>query len=163
MWINRIASTFIAGVMRLIGVDLDDLHADLAEIDENLIRCNLTSARKATAVTRRKAIYLELDPETAAGAAGGHAKHGAASDNLSFAESTANATAKDRRTIERAAARGEALGDDLNDIAGTSLDKGVELDALSKTGQSTPICRSPHAKFNENYGRGSCRNQNQSL
>jgi hypothetical protein len=31
-----------------------------------------------------------------------------------------------RRTVERAAARGEALGDDLNDIAGTSLDKGVE-------------------------------------
>jgi hypothetical protein len=30
-----------------------------------------------------------------------------------------------------AAARGEALRDDLNDIAGTSLDKG-ELDALAK-------------------------------
>jgi hypothetical protein len=26
----------------------------------------------------------------------------------------------------------EALGDDLTDIAGTSLDKGVELDALAK-------------------------------
>jgi hypothetical protein len=104
----------------------------LAEIDENLIRCNLTSAQEAAAVTRRKAIYLELYPETAAGAAGGHAKHGSASDNLSFAESTAGATGKDRRTIERAAARGEALGDDLNDIAGTSLDKGVELDALAK-------------------------------
>jgi len=31
-----------------------------------------------------------------------------------------------------AAARGEALGDDLSVIAGTSLDKGVELDALAK-------------------------------
>src|SRR5208283_533106 len=32
----------------------------------------------------------------------------------------------------RASARGEALGDDLGQVAGTSLDKGVELDALAK-------------------------------
>ena len=30
-------------------------------------------------------------------------------------------------------ARGEALGDDLAAVTGTSLDKGVELDALAKT------------------------------
>ena len=34
--------------------------------------------------------------------------------------------------IRRAAARGEALGDDLGAVTGTSLDKGVELDALAK-------------------------------
>ncbi len=113
-------------------IETDDLHAELAEIDENLIRCNLTPAQEASAVFRRKFIYEQLHPETKAGAAGGHAKHGSASDNLSFAESTAAATGKDKRTVERAAARGEALGDDLNDIAGTSLDKGVELDALAK-------------------------------
>jgi hypothetical protein len=82
-------------------------------------------------IFRRKAIYEELHPETKAGAAGGHAKHGSASDNLSFAASTADATGKDRRTVERAAARGEALGDDLGAVTGTSLDKGVELDALA--------------------------------
>lgn len=32
----------------------------------------------------------------------------------------------------RAAARGESLGDDLAAVTGTSLDKGVELDALAK-------------------------------
>jgi hypothetical protein len=53
------------------------------------------------------------------------------SDNLSFTISTAAATGKDRRTVERAAARGEALGDDLGAVTGTSLDKGVELDALA--------------------------------
>src|SRR5208283_2901076 len=31
-----------------------------------------------------------------------------------------------------ASARGEALGDDLGQVAGTSLDKGVELDALAR-------------------------------
>jgi hypothetical protein len=54
------------------------------------------------------------------------------SDNLSFATATAKATGVDKRKIERAAARGEALGDDLSAVAGTSLDKGVELDALAK-------------------------------
>jgi hypothetical protein len=43
-----------------------------------------------------------------------------------FADATADATGKTDRAIRMAAARGEALGDDLNDIAGISLDKGVE-------------------------------------
>ena len=47
-----------------------------------------------------------------------------------FTAATAKATGKAERTVRAAAARGEALGDDLLDIAGTSLDKGVELDAL---------------------------------
>ncbi|RNJ50293.1 hypothetical protein D1O30_12480 [Methylocystis hirsuta] len=54
---------------------------------------------------------------------------------MSFASETSKATGKDKRSIERAAARGAALGDDLNAIAGTSLDKGVELDALAKVSE----------------------------
>jgi hypothetical protein len=81
---------------------------------------------------RRKAIYEELHPETRADSFKGNRHTGSlASDNLSFAESTADATGKDRRSVERAAARGEALGEDLHSVAGTSLDKGVELDALA--------------------------------
>ena len=49
-----------------------------------------------------------------------------------FTAATADATGKDERTIRRAAARGEALGDDLGAVTETSLDKGVELDALAK-------------------------------
>ncbi len=37
-------------------VSFDDLHAQLAEIDENLVRANLTSARELTAIRNRKAI-----------------------------------------------------------------------------------------------------------
>jgi hypothetical protein len=81
-------------------------------------------------IFRRKAIYEELHPETKAGANASTARK--TSDNLSFVSSTADATGKDRRTVERAAARGEALGDDLGAVTGTSLDKGVELDALAK-------------------------------
>lgn len=54
-----------------------------------------------------------------------------ANDNLSFASSTAKAIGKDVRTVERNAARGEALGEDLKRVTGTSLDKRVELDALA--------------------------------
>ncbi len=112
---------------------MDDLHAELAEIDENLIRCQLTPAQEASAIFRRKAIYEALHPET---------KHGGDRksdqvDNLAtrserFTAATSDATGKDERTVRRAAARGEALGDDLEAVAGTSLDKGVELDALAK-------------------------------
>jgi ParB family chromosome partitioning protein len=65
------------------------------------------------AIARRKAIYEELHPETKAGVAGGLARQGSANEKSAFAESTSDATGKGRRSIEIAAARGEALGDDL--------------------------------------------------
>jgi hypothetical protein len=110
-----------------------------SEIDENLVRSQLTPAQEASAIFRRKAIYEELHPETKATYAGGSFKgnqHGAVTDNLSatnFASATADATGKDERTVRRAAARGEALGDDLGAVTGTSLDKGVELDEISRS------------------------------
>lgn len=119
-------------------VDVDDLHAELAEIDENLIRANLTPAQEASAIARRKAIYEELHPETKAGAAQAIGMNKTlgnnVADNLSatFTAATSQATGKDERTIRRAARRGEKLGDDLKEIEGTSLDKGVEIDALAK-------------------------------
>lgn len=114
-----------------IVVQDSDLHAELAMIDENLCRAELTPAEAALQTARRKEIYEVLHPET---------KHGGdrKSDQVanlstrSFAEETAVATGKSARDVRRDAARGEALGDDLEAIAGTSLDKGVELDALAK-------------------------------
>lgn len=44
-------------------VELDDLHAELALIDENLIRRVLSPAEKAHAIARRKTIYEEIHPE----------------------------------------------------------------------------------------------------
>jgi ParB family transcriptional regulator, chromosome partitioning protein len=104
----------------------------LAEIDENLIRRTLTAAQRASLIARRKAVYEEVHPET---------KHGGARRGLScqlghlkpdrFTAVTAAKTGKPERTIRRDAARGKALGPDLDRIAGTSLDKGSELDALA--------------------------------
>jgi len=49
-----------------------------------------------------------------------------------FTAATADATGKSERAVRMASARGEALGDDLGAVTGTSLDKGMELDALAK-------------------------------
>lgn len=47
-----------------------------------------------------------------------------------FAAETAAVSGETKRDINRHLSRAEALGDDLQAVAGTSLDKGVELDAL---------------------------------
>lgn len=89
----------------------------------------MTAAQEVAAIFRRKAIYEALHPETKHG---GDRKSDQARNlqSCSFVESTAAATGKDASTISRANARARALGDDLEAVAGTSLDTGVELDAL---------------------------------
>ena len=115
---------------------LDELHRQLAEVDENLAGTKLTPAERALFTWRRKEIYEALHPETkqhVAGAHGSNKAQGNANDKLStaFAADTASKTGVDRRTVERDAARG-TMGDDISGLKGTSLDKGVELDALAK-------------------------------
>ena len=106
-------------------IEADDLHAELMLIDENLCRNDLSPAERASAISRRKAIYLELHPDTARGTAGGKARQGSATDKLSFADATADATGQTARTVQRDAHRGEALGGAaLAKVARTSLDKG---------------------------------------
>ena len=51
---------------------------------------------------------------------------------VEFANDTAKVTGESKRDVNRHLARAEALGDDLPRVTGTSLDKGVELDALAK-------------------------------
>ena len=67
------------------------------------------------------------------------AKHGHAQEK-SFAAATADASGMTKQAINRHLARAEALGDDLDKVTGTSLDKGVELDALKAM---TPEQRAP--------------------
>jgi ParB family chromosome partitioning protein len=115
-------------------VELDDVHAELVELDENLARNELSPAERSAAIARRKAIYERLHPETKHGAVGKGRKPPKGSAKADrFSAATAAATGRSESGIQLDAHRGEVLGGEtLAKIAGTSLDKGVELDALAR-------------------------------
>lgn len=135
----------IAGAHRFAACDLigmheipcfivndDDVHAELAMIDENLMRAELSASERATQTARRKAIYLELHPETAHG---GDRKSDqvANSATRSFADATASATGASARTVRQDAERGEkVIPEVMRMIAGTKLDTGAYLDKLKR-------------------------------
>jgi len=100
---------------------LDKLHAELAEIDENLERKSLTAVEEAKALARRKEIYEALHPETKRGAVGrrgsGKGETVSESDKLSFSDDTAAHTGTTSRTVERAV----ELGNKITDAAATQL------------------------------------------
>jgi ParB-like chromosome segregation protein Spo0J len=138
---KRLKHETIAAIVETDESDEMDRWRELAEIDENLIRRELTPAERSSLTARRKKIYEEAHPETKQGARAG--KKGRKSCDLStarFTADTAKKTGKSERAVQLDAARGEALAGDLDKIAGTSLDKGVELDALAKM---TPEQRAP--------------------
>jgi ParB-like chromosome segregation protein Spo0J len=114
--------------------DMDADQAELAEIDENLVRADLTPAEEAVHIGRRKAIYEKAHPETMHGAVGRRGKgsqYATSSPADAFIDDTAKKTGKHRATIARKAARAKNVSV-LPDIVGTSLDKGTEIDALAK-------------------------------
>lgn len=117
--------------------DADDLRIELLAIDENLQRAELSAAERAAWIKRRKEIWQAIHPENQVGQVGppeiGYRKP--PPQERAFAADTATATGEAKRSINRAVARADALGDDLAKVVGTSLDKGVELDALAKLPQ----------------------------
>lgn len=95
-------------------------------------RAELTPAQRAAAIKRRKQIWEVLHPEIQVAQIAppeiGYGKP--PPQEQAFAADTATITGETKRDINRHLARADALGDDLAAVAGTSLDKGVELDAL---------------------------------
>jgi ParB-like chromosome segregation protein Spo0J len=115
-------------------VNDDDLHAELAAIDENLCRADLSPAQRATATARRKQIYEDLHPETVHGGnqqgPSGQFGH---TEAERFTGETAKATGKSERAVRRDADRGKNVAPDVLDtVIGTHLDKGAFLDDLKK-------------------------------
>ncbi|WP_349573091.1 ParB/RepB/Spo0J family partition protein [Azotobacter salinestris] len=125
---HRVAAARALGwseIEAFVIADDDRLDNELREIDENLCRAELTPAQRAYAIKRRKEIWEMRNPEggKTVSTPGGQQKVG-------FAADTAESTGQTKQSINQHVARAEALGDDLLEVAGTSLDKGVELDAL---------------------------------
>lgn len=135
---HRLAACKSLGLIEIesIIVDDDDLHAELAMIDENLCRAELSPADRAKQMARRKAIYLQLHPETGHGAPGVSRQVGDTrerSEAERFTENTAKATGQSERAVQRDAQRGQAIVPAVLDlITGTPLDTGVYLDKLRK-------------------------------
>lgn len=123
--------------------------AELIEIDENLIRAELTPVEMAVHITRRKELYEKLYPETAHGT-NQHTERRTAQveQSKTFVIETARKTRKGRITVQKAATRGKKVKV-LADIAGTSLDKGTELHALAKLSEGDQKKLAARAKAGE--------------
>ncbi|MBB4018198.1 ParB family chromosome partitioning protein [Chelatococcus caeni] len=111
------------------------LEARLREIDENLMRRELSPLDHAAHLAERKRIYEELYPETRQGEAGAAARW-MQRTKLSFASEVAEKLRVSERDVRRSIARYSKISPDVRArIAGTWIaDKGVDLDALAKLG-----------------------------
>ncbi len=116
------------GIEATVMASTSHIETELIEIDENLCRAELTPAQRAVAINRRKQIWEALHPEQSGTACPTLPVTGRG--NTQFAAETASVSGESKRAINRHLARADALGDDLAAVAGTSLDKGTELDAL---------------------------------
>jgi N6-adenosine-specific RNA methylase IME4/ParB-like chromosome segregation protein Spo0J len=127
---RKLGNDFIPAVVS----KLDDLEAEIWEIDENYCRNELSPCERSAAQTRRKKIYQGLHPETKAG---GDRRSNAHVEHLKKAptrydQAAAEATGQSPQTIRREVHRGEVIGREaLAKMVRTSLDKGDELDALA--------------------------------
>jgi ParB/RepB/Spo0J family partition protein len=115
----------------------ETLRVELAEIDENLIRNDPSPAEHAKLTRRRAEIIKELVDEgklsqsaTASKQAQRRAGQKSGPDVASIRDQ-AKWTGESKDKIHRSTKRGK-IGRILDMVRGTSLDKGVELDALAK-------------------------------
>ncbi len=113
-------------------VDDDDRLAELAMIDENLCRAELSPADRAKQTARRKTIYEELHPATKHGGVRTEASRQLGDLNR-FSAETASVTGKSERVVQRDASRGEKIAPEaLDEVRGTPLARGRYLDGLKR-------------------------------
>jgi N6-adenosine-specific RNA methylase IME4 len=119
-----------------IRVNLDKLQAELAEIDENLIRNELTVIDRGESLRRRKEIYELIYPETKAGVAGGKGNRVTSADSapVSFTKDAAKKTGRSERVVQEDIQIATNLAPDVKTgIKGTELaDRKTDLLRLSQ-------------------------------
>ena len=118
-------------------VTLDEIEAELAEIDENLIRNELTVLQRGEQLLRRKELYLARYPQTKRGGAPGKAGGGkkAKTEIISvFADDVAAKTSVTSRTVRQEIQIARGLAEPVKErIRGTVLeDNKVELLRLAR-------------------------------
>ena len=120
-------------------INADELHAELAEIVENVERSNLSALEEAQAMKRMKEIYLALHPETKQASPKELAeKRWNPPENagriMPFASDTDQKTGKSKSSVNRDIAVAENLTDATQtQITGTKVaDSKAELQRLAK-------------------------------
>src|SRR5262245_42275181 len=135
---HRLEAARKLGWIVIPAIILDEIDADrarLAEIDENLIRAELSPAERAMHTAERKRLYGQ---QAAAPRHGGDRKSAKAKSSGKncplkfFDKKTAVKTVKSARTVRLDVQRCEACAAVLPDVIGTTLDRGDQLDALAK-------------------------------
>lgn len=112
-------------------INIEDLQAKLAELDENLVRNQGSVIEQGEWLAEKKRIYEELHPETKANVAGGIARQKTASDKMSLAKTataeipsfvadTAEKTGLSERTIERTIQIANNLDPEVKEFAKTA-------------------------------------------
>lgn len=94
------------------------LDAELAEIDENLIRNDLTALERAEHLAARKAIYEQRHPETRQGGlpgASGGGKQAKTADIATFAEDAAAKSGLSARTVRQDVQIAQAIPEPIRD------------------------------------------------
>ena len=137
---HRVAAVRALGWTQIDAIIIDNeknLQNELVEIDENLCRAELTTAQRRLFTKRREQIWEALHPtklEVRQAVAPQVSSHGGARPQTKkFAASTAAVTGESVRSIQRSISNANTLGlDALAKVTNTSLDSGVELDALAK-------------------------------
>lgn len=111
--------------------DGNKLQQRLAEIDENLMRRELSALDRGAFLAERQAIYVELHPETAKGKAGAAARWNATT-NLAFAPTVAEKLGLSETSIRRAIRRSELIDPETRARIATTwiANSGTDLDAL---------------------------------
>lgn len=152
-------NTLIAGLHRLEAAkllgwaevdctvsSLEGLQAELAEIDENFVRTDLSAIEYGEILLRRKEIYETLHPETKAGVSQAAAMNRAVGRNVSdkttltsksFAEDTAEKLGVGKRTVERQIQTAKNLTPEAKAIIHDSGAKVTKKDAM-KLSRLTP-------------------------
>lgn len=107
---------------------LDDIGCQLVEIDENLIRADLTPTQQAEHLARRKTLWEARKSQVGEVRSPTKPQH-----ERGFASETSAETGVSKRTVNQALARAEAVPQDVRDkIRGSAFDSGAYLDRLGK-------------------------------
>ena len=123
--------------------ELDELHAELAEIDENVVRTGLSDLELSELLARRKKIYETLHPKTIARNLPGHASNfESSSDKLTveaktFSQDTAEKMGVSPRTVERHVQIAENLTPEAKEVLRNSERK-VTKQNLTKLSRMEP-------------------------